>query len=822
MSLKLYRQKRDFKKTPEPKGKTVKQTEKNSYLIQKHAASHLHYDFRIELDGVLKSWAVPKGPCLDPDVKRLAVHVEDHPLEYGSFEGIIPAGEYGGGTVMLWDQGHWISQDDNPMEAYRKGSMTFQLQGKRLKGLWKLIRIKTDPKNWLLIKIEDKYAKPLADVDITEKYKKSAVSGITMDQIAKEDNVYSAKKSKQSSKTKKKVLEKGKESSFPSHIHPQLATLVDKPPIGDQWLHEIKLDGYRIIAFIKNKSIKLLTRNQNDWTEKFPHLVKELKKLNFKSAILDGELTALDDSQQTDFQLLQNSIHTHDTSSLVYYAFDLLYYNGKSLEGLPLLERKEILQSILPTNEKTIRYSDHIIGHGTEVWRNACELHLEGIVSKNVYGTYIQSRTRDWLKIKCIKQQEFIIGGFTKPKGARQSFGSLLIGTYDKSGKLNYAGHVGTGFNEESLAQMAALLKKYPASASPFLQKPPGIKHITWVQPKIIIEVAFSEWTKEGILRHPSFKGVRKDKPPKQVIRETPDRVNHHSEEITMKSEFSVLTNPDKVLYKDQGITKLDLAEYYNTISDWILPYVKNRPLTLVRCPNGDHSKCFFQKHLDSSSMTSLYPIPIKEKHKKEVYAYLKNKKGLIALVQLGVLEIHTWNCLVDRIESPDMIIFDIDPSPEIDWSEVIATAKHIRSELKKIKLESFVKTTGGKGLHVVVPIKRLYSWDEVKIFSHTFVDYLVSLKPDLYIGVMSKAKRKNKIFIDYLRNQRGATSVTPYSTRAKDGAPVSVPLAWEELSTRIKSDSFNIFNLPARLEKLKKDPWEGFLTLHQKLPITK
>jgi bifunctional non-homologous end joining protein LigD len=618
-------------------------------------------------------------------------------------------------------------------------------------------------------------------------------------------------------------------AKMPSSIHPELAFLVDKPPNSDEWLHEIKFDGYRIVCFIEDKKVKLMTRHQNDWTNKFPHLTKEILRLKLKKAIFDGELVALNADQRSDFQILQNSIHSKDTSALVYYVFDLIYLNGKDLTAIPLLDRKSVLHQLIPTSNGMIRYSDHIIGNGILVFKKSCQLGLEGIVSKNINSPYTQLRTHDWLKLKCIKRQEFIVVGFTKPTGRRSYFSSLLLGVYSKNNQLQYCGKVGTGFTEKSLKTMSKLLGKYITPKVPFTVPPTSIGQVTWVEPKIIVEVEFKEWTRDGLLRHPSFKGLRQDKQPQEII--------HEKSEESMKKVFDKkitkiqsmqtnidyhFTNLDKILYPEQSITKLDLAEYYNEVYKWILPYIVKRPLTIVRCPQG-REKCFYQKHINEITAENIYSININGKSTDQPYLYIKDEAGLMALVQFDVLEIHPWGCHIDRIEKPDLITFDLDPSPEVEWKQVIETAYFVKENLDKINLTSFVKTTGGKGLHVVLPIKRQYGWNEVEIFAHTFVDYLVSLKPNLYVANISKAKRKGKIFLDYLRNQAGATTVAPYSTRAKENAPISTPLDWNELSVKIKSDTFTIKNLPKRLKYLKKDPWEEIFNIQQqKLSLPK
>ncbi len=838
MTLEQYKKKRDFKKTPEPRNNQPIDKNKQLYIIQKHDASHLHYDFRLQIGDVLKSWAVPKGPSLDPNVKRLAVHVEDHPLSYGSFEGIIPQGEYGGGTVMLWDKGTW--QTENSLEkAYQKGHMIFTLRGKKLKGEWQLIQIKKDPKNWLLMKINDKEAQSQKEFDILKQEPLSIKSGKSLDEIAKNTKKNVTHQNKKSSipVTKKKAktspikltnLTHVKKSVIPETIRPQLATLVDKAPSGNNWLHELKFDGYRIITIINNSEIKLLTRNQNDWTDKLNFLTQAFKKLNLSNIVLDGELVALDEKQVPNFQTLQNTLNHHDKSPLIYYLFDIIYYDGYDLTGIPLLARKKLLEQLIDfDNQSIIRYSDHQLGAGKTMFGNACQLGLEGIISKEINSPYLQARSRHWLKLKCVKRQEFIVGGYTKPQGTRSHFGSLLLGIYDKNNKIKYCGHVGTGFTQDSLFDIYQLLTANKTTKMPFVERPPKISHVTWVKPNIIIEVEFIEWTEDGILRTPSFKGIRTDKSPQQVTMEIPLSLQNgenimtplkdKTKENTSKMNFS-FSHPDRILFTDPNITKIELAEFYQNINKWILPHIINRPLSLVRCPQGGLEHCFYQKHIDENLPDGIYTIDLEEKHSSDKYLYIKDLNGLMALVQLGVLEIHPWGCHIDQIEKPDLITFDLDPGPGVKWEKVVQIAHYLNEQLENIGLKSFVKTTGGKGLHIVIPLLPDKDWVTVKSFAHAFVNLMVEQNPKDLIGTMAKSKREGKIFIDYLRNNRGATSVAAYSTRAKPGAPISTPLSWEELTSKIQSASYTIHNLLQRLNKLKNDPWENYFKTKQTL----
>lgn len=776
MSLKTYHHKRNFNETPEPAGKRTQKILKSLFVVQKHDASHLHYDFRLEMNGVLKSWAVPKGPSLDPTVKRLAVHVEDHPLEYGSFKGIIPKGHYGAGTVEIWDTGSWEPEDEHPYKAYKNGSLSFSLKGKKLKGRWKLIQIKSDPKHWLLMKLND-------------------------------DNKQKTSKNNSITKTKEVV-----KKNLPSKITPQLATLVQEAPTTSEWLHETKYDGYRLTCIIQKNTITLKTRNNLDWTKKFLKIVKAIKTLKLTNTILDGEIVVVDKNQKSDFQLLQNSIKEQLDKNLLYYLFDIIYYDGYDLSNVPLIERKLLLKKLLSSKNKIIKYSSHQQGKGDKAFHKACKLELEGIISKKIDSPYIQKRTHNWLKVKCVKRQEFVIGGFTPPKGQRTFFGALLLGYYDNNGKLKYCGRVGTGFTDISLEEIAQKLNKHRVSNSSFEQTPPDTKQAIWVKPVLIAEIEFSEWTSDGILRHPSFKGLRNDKAAAKIRKEIPMKSLDSTTNIA-------ISHPDRILYPDQKFTKQDIANYYEAIESWIMPFIINRPLTLMRCPQGIKKSCFFQKHIPNNKNKSLYTVTIKEK-KSNQYLYIKDLKGILSLIQLGVLELHTWNCKVDNVEKPDMIIFDLDPAPDVPWSQVVKAAHCIKSLLEKIDLVCFVKVTGGKGLHIVIPIVPKYPWDKVKAFSHAIVDAIVQTNPKLFIGKMTKSARTGKIFIDYLRNQKGATAVAPYSTRARDNAPVAAPIAWSELNARLKPNYFNIKNLPNRLKKLKSDPWAKFYKIKQHIKL--
>lgn len=875
MPLAEYKKKRDFSRTTEPaarKRRKTAQIARPQFVVQKHAARRLHYDFRLELDGVLKSWAVPKGPSLDPGVKSLAVEVEDHPLEYGAFEGVIPSGQYGGGTVMVWDRGHW-APEENPSKSLRQGKLNFELQGERLKGRWSLVRMTGKPsdngKNWLLIKRDDKQAKH-GDADGLLKRKiKSVVSDRTMDEIAADmDRVWdnregsslsekngtkNASGAKRRSATaakrfsiKTSELSKAKKRKQPESIRPQLATLVRQVPRGERWLHELKFDGYRILAAIADGNVRLLTRNGKDWSERFPTIVAAVGELPIKNAILDGEVVALDAEGKSNFQKLQNWLSRGKDDVAVYYVFDLPYLEGYELTQTPLIERKRFLSRIIhsvdPKNTGTVRYSDHIRGQGEDVFQHACRAALEGVVSKLAESVYQGKRSPAWRKTKCIERQEFVIGGYTAPSGSRTGFGALLLGYYDKQGSLIYSGRVGTGFTNDSLRTIKAKLTRLKRTTPAYVDPPTGSESrgVSWVEPEVVAEVEFTEWTADGALRHPSFVGLREDKNAESVTRERPKEVisisrnpaangkhasNQRSSAKVKASSANTsiagvtLTHPDRVAFPGQGLTKLDLAVFTEKMADRSLPYIAGRPLTLVRCPRGQGKDCFFQKHLTGSVPDVVSHVDIKEKSSTKKYPVVKDLPGLISLVQIGVLEIHPWLARADRVERPDQVVFDLDPGENTAWKSVMEAAILLRDELTKLSLQTFVRVTGGKGLHIVIPIVRGNSWDDTKKFAKHLAKKVAGLYPALLTIHPSKAKRKGKVFIDYLRNSRGATAVASYSTRARPGAPVATPIRWEEVSTKLRPDQYTVKNIFRRLSSLKDDPWRDFLSARQSLP---
>lgn len=829
-----YHRKRQFRKTPEPAGGGANLKEKRVFVVQKHGARRLHYDFRLELGGVLLSWAVPKGPSLDPSVKRLAVHVEDHPREYADFEGTIPAGEYGAGAVILWDRGRWEPNSD-PEQGYRKGHLTFRLFGKKLKGGWALVRARgegrEENRNWFLIKRKDEESNGR---DLLEDEPRSVASGLTLKEMA------AGKKPKKSSREKDDSaapdagrLPGATAAKRPKLIHPQLAAASSRLPKSGDWLYEVKFDGYRILAFLGKDGCRFISRSGRDWSARFPRLCRAFQDKGRREAIIDGEVVYLRPDGSSDFQALQNTFRKRsDAESLVYFAFDLPYYNGYDLTRTPLIERKSFLQQILALGESApgIHFSEHVRGMGRDFLRFACESGLEGILCKRADSPYRQHRSPDWLKIKCMNRQEFVVGGFTRPGGTRYGLGALLLGLYDDSGRLQYCGRVGTGFDRESLNDLVKRLDDLSREDSPFHDPPAGLgRTARWADPELIVEVEFKEWTRDGLLRQPSFCGIREDRHPREIRREPPAKtdlvrqddarpVTGRAQDKDGKERFAGvrITHPDRVVYPEQGITKRELADYYERISRWILPHVAGRPLAIVRCPKGHRGDCFFQKHTAETLPEAVRSVDVKEKGEVREYIMIDTVNGLISLVQFGTLEFHPWGSRADKLEMPDRMIFDLDPAEGIPWKAVVEAAFRLRSLLEDIGLRSFARTTGGKGLHIVVPLLRRSGWDEMRHVAAAVADHMVNRYPSRYVRTMTKSARKGKIFIDHFRNGRGATAVAAYSTRARAGAPVAAPVSWEELSEGVGPGAFSIRTVPDRLERLKQDPWKDFFAIRQ------
>ncbi len=844
MALETYNRKRDFTRTSEPKGRTSRKKAAsigNSFVIQKHDARRLHYDFRLELDGVLKSWAVTKGPSLVTGEKRLAVQTEDHPLDYGDFEGTIPKGEYGGGTVIVWDKGSWTPIGD-PHKGLTKGHLEFELNGKKLDGRWHLIRMAGKPRekreNWLLIKGDDDAARPEGAPDILEERPESAKTGRMIDEVAGEKPGWSSKSGKLDRRTasskdgtiksKEKPSKDGPEqdgdtrlvepsslkgarkAALPAFVEPALATLVSKPPMGKRWLHEIKFDGYRLEVRIEAGSIKLLTRSGLDWSQKFGKgIISAFKALPVGTAIIDGEVVVEPAAGASDFSALQADLSEGRNDRFVFYAFDLIYLDGYDLTACPLIGRKDLLRTIIPSETGTLRFSSHFDENGDLLLSHACRLSLEGIVSKVASDPYRSGRGKTWVKSKCSSRQEFVIGGWVPSTTSRNAIGSLVLGIYEH-GKLEHVGRVGTGYTHAVAEQLFKRLSRLKAEESPFASKLTAEERrgVRFIRPDLVAEVEFRAWTADGHLRHASFRGLREDKAPLDIVRETPKSPAKASAEKPARSSVS-LTHGDRLYWPDEGVTKAGLADYYTEVWRYMGPFIVGRPLALVRCPNGIGGQHFFQKHAWKGMNRNI--ALAKDPQDEEPYVSINDLNGLIGLVQAAVLEIHPWGSMVGNWEKPDTIIMDLDPGPGVAWTEVIAAAQETGERLKRAGLFPFVKTSGGKGLHIVCPLVAKAEWPAVKAFTKGIADAMAADSPDRYVSTITKSKRRGKILIDYLRNQRGSTAVAPYSTRARPGAAVSMPLSWDELSPAVGPDYFTVLNVPTRLAALRSDPWADF-----------
>lgn len=827
MVLETYRNKRDFNATPEPKGRKARKSG-HSFVVQKHDATRLHYDFRLELDGVLLSWAVTKGPSLVPGERRLAVHVEDHPLEYGGFEGTIPKGEYGGGTVLLWDHGTWTPEGD-ARRGVAKGRLDFELHGQKLKGRWHLVRMAGKPRekreNWLLIKGDDEAARSAADPDILDERPESVATGRDITEIAEETPGWSSKtgkinKKRASGRTtadksvnnvtpKLGTVSGAKRASLPDFVPPSLATLTASAPSGIKWLHEIKFDGYRLQARIEAGKVRLLTRSGLDWTQKFgKKLVAALLSLPSTTALIDGELVVETGNGASDFSALQADLSTGRTERFVFYAFDLLHLDGYDLRTASLVSRKGLLEKLVHGKTDMVRYSSHFEENGDLVLRHACRLSLEGVVSKLKDAPYRGGRTRNWIKSKCSARQEFVVAGYVPSTTSSKAIGSLVLGAYTGE-KLKHVGRVGTGYTAAMAGSLFKQLERLRIPSSPFAQRLSAdeARQVRYVRPDLVAEVEFRAWTADGILRHASFRGLREDKLATDVVLERPKAVS----EPKPPKRTVTLTHPDRIYWPDQGVTKEGLADYYTEIWRHIAPYVVGRPLALLRCPTGITGEKFFQKHAWKGLNPNIVLVQDPKAPPDEKLISIRDLDGLMGLVQSAVLEIHPWGSTVADWERPDMIIMDLDPGEDVPWSKIIAAAEETKARLEEAGLNPFVKTSGGKGLHVVAPLKPKADWPKVKAFTKGIADAMASDSPDHYISTISKAKRKGKILIDYLRNQRGATAVAAYSTRARPGAPVSMPLAWEELGSTIGPAYFTVDNTPTRLASLDVDPWGDF-----------
>jgi bifunctional non-homologous end joining protein LigD len=820
-ALATYRAKRDFTKTAEPSGAS-NPTGGNGFLVQKHEATRLHYDFRLELDGVLKSWAVTRGPSLNPEDKRLAVRTEDHPLDYASFEGTIPKGQYGGGTVMLWDTGTWepIAGKD-PRKTLAEGHLHFILHGHRMKGEWIMVRLKPRGKergeNWLLRKVADDHAAGSDDLVFT--HLTGVESGLSMAEIAagKNKKRTSARAAQPTSSPKPAPvlkMRKGSAAKPPPFRPVQLATLVDGVPAGDRWIHEMKYDGYRTLVAVGNGEARAYTRSGLDWSERFPTIVTEAAKLNVGSALLDGEAVVLDADGRSSFQALQGALKGAP-ASIVYFAFDLLELDGEDLTDLSLVERKERLEAILPRKSTVLRYSDHIQGNGEKLLHNFCDAGLEGVVSKLASAKYVGSRSGSWVKTKCIRRQEFVVVGWT-PSDKSRAFRSLILGVHE-DGKLRYAGKVGTGFNTAELLRLMEIMAPLEQGAAALEAPRAEVRGAHWLKPKLVAEIAFTEMTNEGTLRHPSYLGLREDKKAEAVVLEK----EQHAAALPGPAASSVkVSNRDRVIYPETHITKGQLADHYAAVAGIMLPWAGSRPISLVRCPQGRAKKCFFQKHDAGSFGDHVHHVGIAEKDgHEEPYLYVDDADGLVTCVQMGTIEFHGWGARIEDVEKADRLVFDLDPDEGLDFEAVRTAAFHFRDILQQIGLATFPMITGGKGVHVIAPLVPRAEWPEVKDFAHRLAQAVAQSDPKNFTAALPKAQRKGRIFVDYLRNQRGATAVMPYSARARPGAPVAAPISWAEMETIETPARFHIGDAAELVTRASSKALAGWGRADQSLP---
>ncbi|MBN8809610.1 MAG: DNA ligase D [Sphingomonas sp.] len=839
--LATYNAKRDFAKTAEPRGEAGPTTG-NRFMVQKHDATRLHWDLRLQVGGVMKSWAVTRGPSLNPDDKRLAVQTEDHPLSYSDFEGTIPAGEYGGGTVMLWDDGWWEPIPGKSADDLKDGHLHFIVHGERMKGEWLLIRLK--PRNtkerranWLLRKIADEYAG--GSDDLVDGAVTSVKTGRTMAAIAtgkKAKELASWKKlraaaSQQPSSPRKRgpissAIQKndgsdggkaremgprlrGGDGKLPKFHEPQLCTLVDSVPTGSGWIHEVKYDGYRALVAIGGGKAKVYTRNGLDWTAKFPGIAEAAATLPVERALIDGEIVAFKDGRP-DFSTLKDAISSGGDMTL--FAFDLLDLDGEALVDLPNVQRKERLRPLLDGADPRLQFAEHIVGEGEKLFAAMCREGYEGIVSKRADARYVGKRTQNWVKVKCLHRQEFVIVGWTKSDKSR-GFRALLLGV-NEGGTLRYAGKVGTGFTVASMNELRAKLDRL-ARKTPTVEAPrAAVRGAQWVSPKLVAEIAFTEVTPDGVLRHPSFLGLRGDKEAGEVVEEKAKPAPGPT------TSNVTITHPDRLIFPDSPVTKGDLAAYYDAMAPVILPFAANRPISLVRCPQGRGKHCFFQKHDAGSFGDHVRHVDITEKDGSvEPYLYVEDADGLLTCVQMGTIEFHGWGSSIGDVEKPDRMVFDLDPDEGLGFDAVKQAAADLKAHLAEIGLVSFAMLSGGKGVHVVVPLTPQAEWPAVKDFADRFCVALAQAEPDRFTATMSKAKRKGKIFLDWLRNQRGSTAVMPYTARARAGAPVAVPVTWVELADIDTAAQWHVGDQAALLERASGNDLAGWGVARQVLP---
>lgn len=808
-SLQDYIQKRDFTVTPEPERGLDENGPGWSFVVQKHDARNTHYDFRLELDGVLKSWAVPKGPSLDPGQKRLAVRVEDHPTAYGEFEGTIPQGQYGAGSVIVWDHGVWEPIGD-PAEALKKGDLKFRLYGQKLRGKWVLVRMHNKPEErkelWLLIKERDTYVRAASEYNVLE---------------ALPDSVLKS--------TGSPAMPSGaKLGDMPESLTPQLATLTDRVPSSGDWSYEIKFDGYRIMARIDKGQVRLFTRNGLDWTDKLKSLAFELGALKLKSAWLDGEIVVLGENGIPDFEALQNAFDTSSTGKVLYFVFDIPFYAGFDLRTTALSERRALLAGLLPDSASgSISFSEDFGANGSDIYKSACEMGLEGVIGKRRDSPYVSGRSKNWIKLKCGRRQEFVVVGYTESKSGDRNLGALLLGYYDEQGRLVYAGRVGTGFDQRTAAMLGEKLEKLEMAESALFEKPKeAAGH--WVLPELVAEVSFAEWTKDGLLRQAVFHGLRSDKLPTLITREkvtdfiTEDTVMRGNtpagrKPVTITLSDIHISNPGRIIDPSAGLTKLDLMRYYEAAAKWMLPHLKARPAALLRAPSGLNGQLFFQKHQDTLKIPGLMDFTPSFEPEHEPFMQIDTKQALLGAIQMNTVEFHTMNLRSDDVEKPDRMVFDLDPGEGLTWGALLEAADMTRTLLEELDLQCFLKTSGGKGLHIIVPLAPKDDWETVKDFSKGVSGHLAKVIPSRFSAVSGPKNRLGKVFVDYLRNNRGATTVCAFSARARQGMGVSMPITWQELPALKSSAHWNIITAQERLAS-GEDPWKEYFKVRQTL----
>ena len=804
--LSAYKKKRDFSITPEPIDDDSKIISPLSFVVQKHAARNIHYDFRLEIDGILKSWAIPKGPSLDPKQKRLAVRVEDHPLSYLDFEGVIPPKQYGAGKVIVWDRGTWEPIGE-PLEELDAGHLKFQLHGEKLRGAWVLVRMrakfgeKQEP--WLLIKENDAYARAEAEFNVVESLPDSVLNDTAPD-----------------------ISSVAKPGPVPSAFSPQLATLVDSIPANGDWNYEIKFDGYRILARIDINNVALFTRNGQNWTAKLESLALALRELNIAPGWLDGEIVMLGADGMPDFSALQKAIESAHTNEIRYYIFDIPFYAGFDLRNEALTERRALLAKVLDESTSSqVRFSEDFMASGSDILHNACLLGLEGVIGKRKASPYVSGRSMNWIKLKCIKRQEFVVVGYTESKGQSGGIGALLLGVYDDVGQLYYVGRVGTGFDKKTAGILEEKLSLLKVAETPLSEKPRNLKGI-WVKPELVAEVSFAEWTREGRVRHAVFHGLRSDKPATLIKREIARGItrtkengysNYHVQNQSPSPEFvgSQISNPDRIIDSSTGLRKLDLLTYYQLASKWILPQLANRPVSFLRAPSGINGQLFFQKHGDTLKIPGLKQLDLTFDPEHPALLEIDSHAALIGAIQMNVMEFHTWNATTKNIEKPDRMVFDLDPGEGVAWPMILEAADLTRAFLAEIGLQNFLKTSGGKGLHIVVPLSPRDDWETVMDFSKAVAQHLANVIPSLFVAKSGPRNRIGKVFIDYNRNGRSATTVAAYSARARPGIGVSMPCAWDELSVLTGGAHWTITNARKRLES-SENPWENYTKTKQ------